>query len=691
MKKISYTNKCNYIFFFLVIGLLNNRLSANFDSGNAQSVSLQSDGKIVAVGNALIDNNNQIGIARYTAYGQLDLTFGNNGFMTSILGTQQAYGNALLIDSNDKSIVVGSGIINDVSKLLIARFNTDGTLDSSFGNAGITLSAFGDGANGNGIVLQNDGSLVVAGALVESGTPKMVIARYTTSGILDTSFGSNGSTTVQVGSVSSSNAIALQPNEQIIAGGYSVVNGLQSFVLVRLNTDGTLDNNFGNEGVVSTPTGLGDAVRSLLLQADGKIIVGGSSGNNFGLVRYNVDGSVDTNFGSNGVVVQSIGSYAQINGIALQADGKIVAVGYSDSYFALARFNADGSIDTSFGSNGIVTTSLSGPDAAQSLVIQPDGKIIAAGSAGNNFGLVRYNANGGIDVTFGIEGIVIAPNNAGAGVYGITDINIDSHANIAYEKLNLSNSIVNADIKSNAAIQDTKLATISTPGKVLNQATTATPNNTAGAIVARDSIGNIYANRIYASLNGNVVGYATANVLKAGDTMSGSLILPAGTVNVPSLQFSGSTNSGLSCVSDTLTLSTNGAASVQINSSGNVTIGSPVSGVGLTINGGGQSVVGDIDTTGDIIYNTANQTLYPIGSPQSSLIKVFTGTANTSLSGSVTIDYSAAGFSSAPLIFTQVTGGALGSLAVSNIGTTSAVISNAQLINTNFNYLAIGA
>ncbi len=679
------------LLFLLSFILVNKDLRATFDSGNAQAIGLQSDGTIVAAGNAQIDNNAEIGIARYTTSGQLDLTYGNNGFVTTILGTTQVNANALLIDSNNNSVIVGSGIVNGVSELLIARFDTSGNLDNTFGTGGTTFTAFGDGANGNGLVMQDDGSLVVAGAVVVNGTPEILVARYTSDGILDTSFGSNGSTIVEVGNISASNAIAIQSNQQIITGGFSVINGLQSFVLVRLNTDGSLDSNFGNNGVVSTPTGLGDEAYSLVLQSNGQIIVGGSSGNNFGLVRYNADGSVDTSFGNNGIVIQPIGSYAQINGIALQENGQIIAAGFSDSYFAVARFNTDGSIDTNFGSVGYVTTVLAGPDAAQGVVIQSDGQIVAAGSAGSNYGLARYNTDGSLDTTFGVQGIVIAPNNAGADIYGITDINIDEYANIAYSKLNLSNSIMDSDINVNAGIEDTKLGIIQTPGKVLNQATSATNLNTAGAIVARDAVGSFYANRVYATLQGSVLGTASGNLLKAGDTMTGSLILPAGTPNVPSLQFSGSTNSGLSSVSNTLTLSTNGAGYLSINPSGNVAVGAPLSGVGLAVNGGGESVVGDITTTGDLIFNTANETLYALGSPQNSFVKVFTGSANTGLSGSVTIDYTAAGFANAPLIFTQVMGGAVGSLSVASVGSTSAVVGNSALINTNFNYVAIGS
>ena len=140
MKNILVKNSMR-LFIFALGALFNNALVATFDSGNAQAIGLQSNGTIIAAGNAQIDNNGQVGIARYTAFGELDLTYGNNGFVTSILGTQQASANNLLIDVNNNSIIVGSGIINGVSNLLIARFDTTGNLDATFGTGGTTFSA----------------------------------------------------------------------------------------------------------------------------------------------------------------------------------------------------------------------------------------------------------------------------------------------------------------------------------------------------------------------------------------------------------------------------------------------------------------------------------------------------------------------------------------------------------------------
>ena len=175
------------------------------------------------------------------------------------------------------------------------------------------------------------------------------------------------------------------------------------FTLVRYNTDGSLDTSFGGTGKVTTDFGSDDSAASVAIQADGKIVAAGSSANtsdfDFALARYDSDGSLDTSFGGTGkVMTDFMASYDFADSIAIEADGKIVAAGYTDppiSDFALARYNSDGSLDTSFGGTGKITTDFSRSEAqARSVAIQADGKIVAAGYSGHpsqhDFTLVRY-------------------------------------------------------------------------------------------------------------------------------------------------------------------------------------------------------------------------------------------------------------------------------------------------------------
>ena len=205
----------------------------------------------------------------------------------------------------------------------------------------------------------------------------------------DTSFSSDGKVTTDLGfiAIDIGRSVALQSNGKIIVAGDS--NG--DFALVRYNTDGSLDTSFSTDGKVTTGFGLLtiDIGYSLAIQADGKILVAGTDGTDFALARYNSDGSLDTSFSSDGKVTTDLGFIAVDIGysIAVQADGKIVVAGVSNGDFALVRYNSDGSLDTSFSSDGKVTTDfgLLTIDTIYSLVVQADGKILVAGESNGDF------------------------------------------------------------------------------------------------------------------------------------------------------------------------------------------------------------------------------------------------------------------------------------------------------------------
>jgi uncharacterized delta-60 repeat protein len=224
-------------------------------------------------------------------------------------------------------------------------------------------------------------------------------------GDLDTSFDSDGKVTTDIGGIDNrARSVAIQSDGKIVAAGYSNPGSNYDFTLARYNTDGTLDTNFDSDGKVTTAIGSGtDQAFSVAIQSDGKIVAAGYSNNgsndDFALVRYNTDGSLDTSFDSDGKVTTAIGgSDDRAHSVAIQSDGKIVVAGHSDNGsnedFALVRYNTDGTLDTSFDSDGKVTTAIgSASDFARSVAIQSDGKIVAAGrSTGSNddFALVRY-------------------------------------------------------------------------------------------------------------------------------------------------------------------------------------------------------------------------------------------------------------------------------------------------------------
>jgi uncharacterized delta-60 repeat protein len=243
-------------------------------------------------------------------------------------------------------------------------------------------------------------------------------------GDLDPAFGSGGKVTTDMGRDEGGLAIALQPDGKVIVAGWaeSKKKG-RDFAVARYNRDGSLDSSFGTDGVAGYDFDRGDDVATAVaIQSDGKIVVAGyaysdlSQSDDFGLVRFNSDGSLDSSFGSGGqVLLDFYGLKDAVNGVAIQSDGKIIVAGYclvstDQCDFALARFNPDGSADTSFGSQGRVNTNLFNRcDEAYAMAIQSDGRIVLAGGTSEpitfgDFGLARYNSDGTLDLTFGTGG-----------------------------------------------------------------------------------------------------------------------------------------------------------------------------------------------------------------------------------------------------------------------------------------------
>ncbi len=299
-----------------------------------------------------------------------------------------------------------------------------GDLDLTFGaGTGKVMTAIGSFASGNAIVLQPDGNIVVAGFCRGTSNDDFCLARYQANGALDTNFNSTGRVITSIGSGDdTANAIALQPDGKIVVAGFCNID----FCLARYLADGALDTNFNSTGKVITPIGSGDdKAYAIALQPDGKIVVAGFCNNDFCLARYQINGALDTSFGSagNGKVITSIGSGNDTaNAIALQSDGKIVVAGFcegtSNYDFCLARYQANGTLDTSFNSTGKVISPIgSSNDQAFAIALQPDGKIVVAGLCSNgsdwDFCLARYQANGTLDTSFNSTGKVISPIGSG--------------------------------------------------------------------------------------------------------------------------------------------------------------------------------------------------------------------------------------------------------------------------------------
>lgn len=391
--------------------------TGNFGS----AVALQSDGKIVAGGEIGFNT----GVIRLNSNGTLDSTFGTGGTVTSLLGgndgNSQVIG--LAIQSDGKVVVGISNLQQGFGPMfIVARLNVNGSLDATFGSAGVVETQIGEfGAVASALALQPDGKILLAG--------QGAMARYDAEGQLDSAFGTGGVATTLV---EAPTAIALQPDGKILlSAGGSVVGfatnpGVSlnqvAGIIARYNTNGSLDTGFGILGQAATlPTAAAIAVQTengctstcpiLVAGSLSSLSVNDGNGFGFGVIRYTANGSVDSTFGEAGATTTSFSPDATPFALAIQSNGDILAAGTAgqpvanqfptQADFALARYTISGASDSTFGSGGKVATALGTNQAAiYALAIQKDGKVVAVGSSldsapnpgGNPGGLVvaRY-------------------------------------------------------------------------------------------------------------------------------------------------------------------------------------------------------------------------------------------------------------------------------------------------------------
>jgi uncharacterized delta-60 repeat protein len=379
----------------------------------ARAVALQGDGRIVVAG---------VGagflVARYHADGTLDGTFSGDGKQTTDFGngTNGAY--AVGLQADGKVVAAGYAFpaASSDREFALVRYLADGSLDPTFSGDGQVTTDFGANEYGQGMAIQPDGKIVVAGITTVAGAGTdgdFALARYQTNGSLDPTFSGDGKQTTDFGAAEGANAIALQPDGKIVVAGYSG----SSFAVARYDSSGTLDPTFSGDGKVTTGFANPAAGYALVIQPDGGIVVAGQEGGSFALARYTAGGVLDPTFSGDGLATTEIvpGGVSAAYGLARQADGALVAVGaaaepLSSPDFAVARFRSDGSLDPTFAGDGTVVTDFGGFDRAYAGAVQPDGMILAAGGAYEgavgDFGLARYRGPDGI-VTIGVPGTKI--------------------------------------------------------------------------------------------------------------------------------------------------------------------------------------------------------------------------------------------------------------------------------------------
>ena len=357
--------------------------------------------------------------------GSLDLTFGTGGkVITDFEGDSYDVGWGVVIQRDAKIVVAGETQSSTNRSFAIVRYTSNGTLDPTFDGDGKVRTDFTptSGEEASAVSLQADGKLLAAGPVwFGLGTRSdFGLVRYNADGSLDTTFDGDGKVSIDFGT----NwdwpvGIAVQSDGKIVLAGFTEASlyGPKDVVLARYNRDGMLDGSFDGDGkiVVDVTGGGDDEVGSLAVQADGRVLVGGStrrgSGYSVFLLRYMPDGSLDASFDGDGKLIIDNPTFG-IRDLALQPAGKILAGGGTS--FGVTRFNSNGSLDTSFGSGGTADARFTTSAGVTAIVVQPNGSIVVAGSVGYNFALARFRPNGALDTSFGSDGTVetdVAPGD----------------------------------------------------------------------------------------------------------------------------------------------------------------------------------------------------------------------------------------------------------------------------------------
>ncbi|WP_369173324.1 calcium-binding protein [Streptomyces sp. R28] len=365
-----------------------------------QDMAIQPDGRIISVGweqdPEFLDS--EFALTRHNSDGSVDTSFGGgDGEVLTDFENGEDVAQGVAVQPDGKIVVVGRHQETDdefagCCWFTVARYDADGSVDTSFGGGDgwVSPGLAGGAEDAAGVAVQPDGK-IVAGARAGGS---FAVVRYLPDGSPDGAFGGGDGVTItsfsDVGGATAQD-MALQPDGKIVLVGYSGETNFD-FAVARYNSDGSLDTTFSGDGRVTTDLGGYNWGETVVVQSSGKIVASGSSGGRFTLVRYNVDGSRDTGFGTGGVATADFGSTAGVSDLVLQPDDRIVAGGGGTAGdFLLARFNADGTLDTGFGTGGRTTTDFGVGDRVNSVAVQSDGKIVAFGSNSDGLrALARY-------------------------------------------------------------------------------------------------------------------------------------------------------------------------------------------------------------------------------------------------------------------------------------------------------------
>jgi uncharacterized delta-60 repeat protein len=377
----------------------------------AKQVALQNDGKIVVVGygKESLASFKGISMARYLSNGELDLDFGDYGIVVAKVSDREGEAHSIAIQKDGKIVVTGYSISSSTNneEITLARFNVSGNIDNTFGKRGVVITSISSQKDiGECVAVQSDGKVVVVGTTDHKPTTDIVLVRYDENGSIDYNFGIGGIVITDIkSSMDIGKSLVIQSDGKMIVSGFTYIINKFFMTLLRYDSYGVLDPTFGNSGIVITEINGRRGKMDLALQSDGKIILVGpsevESSHHFTVLRFNDDGSLDKSFGNNGVTKTIIGNYSEAESVALDYNGNIVVAGTTElgnEQFVVAMYDKNGMLVSDFGLDGIVKTSFikNSVDRAHSVVIDSDGNIIVAGETKNGyttFGLVKLIGN----------------------------------------------------------------------------------------------------------------------------------------------------------------------------------------------------------------------------------------------------------------------------------------------------------
>jgi uncharacterized delta-60 repeat protein len=369
---------------------------------------IQSDGKIILAGHSYNGSDYDFAMVKFQSNGLLDSSFNFNGLLTFKVGTENDRSYGLSIQSDGKYLICGYAANGTDGDFAIARVNINGSLDSSFSSDGIAIVSIGSKRDiAYALAVQGDGKILLGGASTTDFGTSIGIARFNSDGTLDTSFNKNGKliSSLNTESLNEAYSILVQTDNKIIIGGFSGDASSGDFLIARYLNNGKLDTSFNKQGFIVSDFGSSNSFASTIaLQGDGKILVCGTSLQcskyDMVLARYNINGSPDINFGSQGKTLAFISnSYNEAKSLIIQPDGKIIVAGDIEvgtkDQFGLIRIKPNGIVDSTFGIDGGVTTNIGSSSIPTQLGLQADKKILLTGITFDgtkySFALARYN------------------------------------------------------------------------------------------------------------------------------------------------------------------------------------------------------------------------------------------------------------------------------------------------------------